>query len=146
MQPHDRRSWPALKGSFMNNYDEFTKNPSAVCPHDSLAELPTSSSQLSLERSTPMLKVDLASSCLATAILRSGSFLTMFTRVIYSCSLQMSLIPLPCVPFISYQDMENLVLDIVSLKKKEVCTIIMGVFMRSSLPSQLSSLTPGPKK
>jgi hypothetical protein len=45
---------------------------------------------LSLERSTLMLKVDLASSsCLVTATLLSGSFLTMFTHVIYWCSLHM---------------------------------------------------------
>ena len=60
----------------------------------------------------------------------------MFTPVIYYVvfSSYVTLIPLQCVPFILYQDMESLVLDIISLSTDEFASLL-GVFMPSSLPS-----------
>ena len=69
----------------------------------------------------------------------------MFMRVIYNrvlFVLYVTLIPLQCVPFILYQDMERLVLDIISLNTDEFASML-GVFMPNSLPSLLSSLTRG---
>ena len=59
-------------------------------------------------------------------------------RDIFVFSSYVTLIPLQCVPFILYcQDIESLVLDETSLNTDEFASIL-GVFMPSSLPSQLS--------
>ena len=90
-------------------------------PFVPLAELPTSSSLATSkpERSTPMLKADLTSSlCLVTATL--PHYVHARDIFVFPFPSYVTLIPLQCVPFILYQDMESLVLDIISLNTDEL--------------------------
>ena len=96
--------------------EQLRWHASAFCPHDIL---PSHASNLSFcnfqALNGPLRCWTLeSSSCLVITMLLSGSFLTMFTRVLYIIVFpsHVTLIHLQCVPFILYQDMDSFVLGI----------------------------------